>query len=81
MASKFVTCPETAHLELIDYEPHPLGMLISGCTRFAPGCPVDCPRSCAARFDRRDRHPPDELEINLDVGDATALDLAPAPAN
>lgn len=80
MASKFVTCPETAHLELIDYEPHPLGMLITGCTRFTAGCPVTCPRSCAARFDRRDRRPPEELEIHLDVGDVTALDLAPAPA-
>jgi hypothetical protein len=52
---KLVTCPETAHLELIDFELHPLGILIRACTRFAPSCLPDCERICAARMDRRSR--------------------------
>lgn len=49
-----VTCPETAHLEEISYVESPLGMLIARCTRFGDG--AECPRTCAARMDRRD-HP------------------------
>jgi hypothetical protein len=50
-----VTCPETAHLEAIEVEAHPLGMLIVACSRFSPQCAVSCPRTCAARLDRRRR--------------------------
>jgi len=53
MATRLITCPETVHLEQIEYEDHPLGLLITACTRFEPACAVDCPRTCAARFDRR----------------------------
>jgi hypothetical protein len=55
MASKLLTCPETAHLEMVEYQPHPLGMLIDACTRFRSPCEVECPRTCAARLDRRAR--------------------------
>ena len=58
MESKLVTCPESAHLERIEYEAHPLGMLIAGCSRFQPTCDLTCDRTCAARFDRRDLYEP-----------------------
>ena len=53
MERKRITCPETAHLELIDYEPTPLGALIVGCSRFLPRCAVTCSRECAVRLDHR----------------------------
>ena len=53
MACMFLTCPETAHLELVELERHPLGLLIESCSRFEPADRVDCPRTCAARLDRR----------------------------
>jgi len=53
MAIKMLTCPETAHLEMIEYQEHPFGMLIDGCSRFRPSCEVNCPRTCATRLDRR----------------------------
>jgi hypothetical protein len=49
-----VTCPETAHLEEIQYVDSPLGILISGCSRLAED--GMCTRECAALMDRRD-HP------------------------
>ena len=53
MATMLLTCPETAHLELVEFESHPLGMLIDACTRFP--CEVNCARTCAARLDQRTR--------------------------
>jgi hypothetical protein len=55
MAYQLITCPESAHLELIEYEETPCGILIFGCSAFRPPCAVDCPRTCAARLDRRQR--------------------------
>jgi hypothetical protein len=55
MPRLYVTCPESAHLEEIEYELDPLGMLIRGCSAFAPGCPVTCARTCAKRLDARRR--------------------------
>jgi hypothetical protein len=52
MPSMLVTCPETAHLERIDLDVHPLGILIRACSALGPEC-ADCPRTCAARLDRR----------------------------
>ena len=46
-----ITCPETAHLEFIEMENDPLGILIARCSAF-PGEPA-CPRTCAARLDRK----------------------------
>jgi len=34
MPSMLVTCPETAHLERIDLDVHPLGILIRSCSAF-----------------------------------------------
>ena len=62
MPSMLVTCPETAHLEQIDYDDHPLGMLIHACTRFHPACAMRCQRTCAARLDRKSRHLPEDGE-------------------
>ena len=72
MAHRPVTCPETAHLEMIEYDDTPLGLLILRCTRFLATCSVECPRTCAARLDQRER---DSLETMLEVGDATELDV------
>ena len=70
MASKLVTCPDSAHLEMIVYEDTPLGMLVEACTRFDVGCPMSCPRTCAARLDQRTRE-----EAALEVGDTTTFEL------
>lgn len=51
---RLITCPETAHLEMIEYEQTPYGIVIAACSRFRPACAVNCPRTCAARLDRRD---------------------------
>jgi hypothetical protein len=54
MERRALTCPMTAHLEVIDYERTSLGILVEGCTRFSPG-DVRCNRECSRRLDRRDR--------------------------
>lgn len=48
MPTMQVTCPETAHLETIEYEDTPHGILITRCSRS-----VECQRMCAARLDRK----------------------------
>lgn len=50
-----VTCPESAHLESMEYEETDLGMLITSCTAYSPAGSVSCARICAARLDRRRR--------------------------
>jgi hypothetical protein len=68
---KLVTCPETAHLEKIDFDRHPLGILIRACSRFSPVCEVHCARTCAARMDRRARlssRPATDEELDLPTG-------------
>ena len=55
MPSTLVTCPESGHLEDVEYEEDELGMLIASCTADSPPCTVSCARTCAARFDRRRR--------------------------
>jgi hypothetical protein len=55
MPYKRVTCPETAHLEVLELELHPLGTLIARCSRFLPSCELACTRRCAALLDRRAR--------------------------
>ncbi|MEZ4358707.1 MAG: hypothetical protein R3B48_00890 [Kofleriaceae bacterium] len=77
MPTRLVTCPETAHLELLTYEDHPMGMLVVECTRFEPG-PPDCPRTCAERMDcraRQCREIDPEVERSLEVGDETHLGI------
>lgn len=54
MERRAITCPMTAHLEVIDYERTSLGILVDRCTRFSPG-DVRCTRECSRRLDRRDR--------------------------
>lgn len=76
MPSMLVTCPETAHLEQIDYEDHPLGMLIHACTRFDPPCAMRCQRTCAARLDRKHAKGDDD-DTNVSVRCDTAGDLRP----
>jgi hypothetical protein len=55
MPHRFVTCPETAHLEKIEYLDSPLGMLISTCSRYESPCDLGCTRACARHFDLRAR--------------------------
>ena len=70
MPCKLVTCPESAHLEMIAFDESPLGVLIDACTRFPLGCQMTCARTCAARLDRRHR----DLD-ELHVGDTTTFAL------
>ncbi len=54
MPTMLVTCPESAHLEEIELESTPLGLLVVSCSAFPGGeCPMTCPRTCAARLDRK----------------------------
>jgi len=73
MAHRLVTCPETAHLELLEYEDTPCGMLVVACSRFRPACAVECPRTCAARLDRRGREQHGEGERDDDERVAVEL--------
>jgi hypothetical protein len=76
MAYRLITCPETAHLEMIHDDPHPLGILILACTRFRPSCAITCPRTCATRMDRRAQLDNDPT-LDDDGDDAlTGVDLA-----
>ncbi|MCE9574049.1 MAG: hypothetical protein K8W52_12960 [Deltaproteobacteria bacterium] len=82
MPYRLITCPETAHLEMIKEDPHPLGLLILSCTRFRPACNVQCPRTCAARLDRRaqlDSDPtydddPGEVRTQIDISTELEID-------
>ena len=81
MPFKRVTCPETAHLETLELEHHPLGILICACSRYGLGCEPGCTRRCAAVLDRRSRAPnePEEATLaslaSLEIGDDTRIDL------
>lgn len=63
MERKLVTCPESAHLEEIEFEQTPCGMVITACSRYSGD--VRCARECAARLDRRARA--SEPPINEDT--------------
>ena len=52
MVTKLVTCPESAHLEEIELERTQLGVVIRACSAWTP-CRGECPRTCAARLDRK----------------------------
>lgn len=81
MGFRLVTCPESAHLERIEYSETACGLIILGCSRFDLPCELSCPRTCAARLDQRDRLDLDvDLasdfdEDSLAVGDDTSLDV------
>jgi hypothetical protein len=77
MPYRLLTCPESAHLELVEYFDDPLGTLIAGCSRFRPPCALACPRTCAARLDRGARDCLDSIEI-VDAApqDPTAVTVA-----
>lgn len=76
MKSLLVTCPETAHLEQIEFDDHPLGMLVTSCTRFSPACAVRCNRVCAARLDRKRRSSPEFIdEEDTQFGEDTLVML------
>ena len=53
MERKHITCPDSGHLEEIEYEPTPYGLVIVGCSRFEPRCAVECACECARRLDRK----------------------------
>jgi len=79
MAYRLVTCPETGHLELLEYIDHPVGILVHACSRFRPACAVGCARTCAARLDRRARGTrPDLGALVADLGIGLELELAVA---
>lgn len=54
MPAMLLTCPESAHLEEVELELTPLGLLVVRCSAFPGGeCPISCPRTCAALLDRK----------------------------
>lgn len=55
MERKKITCPESAHLEEIELERTPFGIVLNSCSRFGPRCATQCEAECARRMDRRDR--------------------------
>lgn len=55
MERQLITCPETGHLEQIELERTPYGVVIASCSRFERPCGVQCTRECARRMDHRDR--------------------------
>lgn len=61
MERKRITCPETAHLEEIEYERTPFGLVLHSCTRFDPACAVRCEGECARRMDRKERRDAGDL--------------------
>jgi len=63
---KRITCPETGHLEEVELERTPLGILVTKCSRY-PGANLACPRECARRMDRRDHMSADTRERVLIV--------------
>lgn len=65
MASRIVTCPHTERPERIDYQIHPLGILIDACSRFCPTDRLACPRSCAARLDAERRGVEDATKLEV----------------
>lgn len=62
MERKLVTCPDTGHIEEVELDHTPAGLVVAGCSRFQPTCAVDCPRECARRLDRRDRAAVDDRQ-------------------
>lgn len=61
MERKSITCPDTAHLEDIEYERTPFGLVVHSCTRFDPAYAVRCEGECARRMDRKERREAGEL--------------------
>jgi hypothetical protein len=47
-----VTCPESAHLEAIEYAVHRRRLRVIACST-APGCPVTCARTCETLLSRK----------------------------
>ncbi len=68
MERKRITCPESAHLETIEFERTPCGIVLDACSRFDPPHAITCAGECARRLDQRDRlHADDHSERVLVV--------------
>ena len=53
---KLVTCPESAHLEEIDFDLEPSDgriLQIVRCSAFSPACRVTCERLCQKALNKR----------------------------
>lgn len=66
-----ITCPETAHLEEIEFTENPIDGTILGvdrCSRFHPEGVVECDGLCAQRINQRleirVRPDPDKTELD-----------------
>jgi menaquinone-dependent protoporphyrinogen IX oxidase len=51
---KRITCPDTGCVEEVELDHTPLGLVVTGCSRYPDGA-LACARDCARRMDRRDR--------------------------
>jgi hypothetical protein len=52
---KPITCPLTGHLETVELEHTPLGLVVDRCSRVSPSEHVACTRECSRRLDLRER--------------------------
>lgn len=75
MPSMLVTCPETAHLEEIDYEDSSAGLLVASCSGFASPCSMSCGVTCAALLDRKRRAMLRDDEITEVYGEDTLVSI------
>lgn len=62
MERKRITCPETGSLEEVELERTPLGLVVTGCSRFPCDNGLACTRECARRLDRGDHRMVDDHE-------------------
>jgi menaquinone-dependent protoporphyrinogen IX oxidase len=62
MERKQITCPETGSLAEVELESTPLGLVVTGCSRFQRDKGLVCTRECARRLDRRDHRMVDDHE-------------------
>lgn len=62
MERKWITCPETGSLEVVQLEHTPVGLVVTGCSRLQHEKELGCPRECARRLDRRDHRLVDDHE-------------------
>jgi hypothetical protein len=77
MKRKLITCPETVHLEVIEFEDTTLGTVIAQCSRLER-CGLQCSRVCAALIDRNASPEPCDGPWSDDTG---IVALAGMPAD
>ena len=60
--TRLTTCPQTGARVEVELERSPVGLVITGCTRFHPHSGIDCTRACVKSMDCVDRSEIDSRE-------------------